>query len=207
VRRKKTIVAIPESITFQKYIMSSDSDEEDRVNEDDSNESRSDDESNKFRHRNDPEACPTQADYDRFKKQWNDERHKLKVIREKLENQKKKRAATKKVLCIRKLPEKMRLPLAKEAMLLHTLREKMFCSVKIVDASILSDGVIVSRVMRQVGVKTDEDKKNYRRHFELAIAKKIGEFRSNSIRKLRKTFMGERNDLTGEFIKYLVCVL
>ena len=74
----------------------------------------------------------------------------------------------------------------------------MFCSVKIVDAAILSDGVIVKRVMDQVGIQTEEERKNYRRHVELAVSKKIREFRNNSIRKLRKTFMGSRNDLTGK---------
>ena len=91
--------------------------------------------------------------------------------------------------------------------MLHSLREKLFCSVKIVDSAILSDGVIVKRVMDQVGVQTEEDRKNYRRHVELAVSKKIGEFRNNSIRKLRKTFMGSRNDLTGEFVKFVGMVL
>ena len=67
----------------------------------------------------------------------------------------------------------MRLPEVKEAMMLHILREKMFCNLKIVDATILQDGVIVGRVMKQVGVRMDDDKKNYRRHFELAITKKM----------------------------------
>ena len=84
--------------------------------------------------------------------------------------------------------------------MLHMLKEKMFCTLKIIDASILEDGVIVGRAMKLVGVTTDDDKKNYRRHFELAIAKKIGEFRNNSIRMLRNTFMGKRGDLTGKFI-------
>ena len=91
----------------------------------------------------------------------------------------------------------MRLHEVKEAMMLHILREKMFCSLKIVDAAILRDGVIVGRVMKQVGVRTEDDKKNYRRHFELAINKKIGEFRHNSIRMLQNRFMGKRDDLTG----------
>jgi hypothetical protein len=164
----------------------------------DSEESKSDNESTEFLKMNDPDVCPTQENYNQFKKQWNDERRRLKTVREKLENEKKKRSVSKKIIYINKLPSKMRLPAVKEAMMLYILREKIFCNVKIVDATILRDGRIVKRVMKQVGVNKEEDKINYRRHFELAITKKIGEFRSNSIRKLRKTYMGKRDDLTGK---------
>jgi hypothetical protein len=192
---------VPDSIIIQHLDMTSEDDDE--LEEDQSlDESNSDDESDDVLKRNDSEVCPSKEDYDRFKQKWNDERKKLAVVRKKLEIAKKKRAGAKKIISIKKLPGKMRLPLAKEAMMLLTLKEKIFCSVKIVDAEILKDGIIVKRVMKQAGVRAEDDKKNYRRHFELAITKKIGEFRSNSIRKIRKTFMGERNDLTG---KYQMC--
>ena len=87
--------------------------------------------------------------------------------------------------------------------MLLVLREKIFCCVKIVDSTILRDGIIVKRVMHSVGIEADEDKINYRRHVELAVSKKIGEFRNNSIRKLRKTYMGRRNDITGELRDFL----
>ena len=66
-----------------------------------------------------PEVCPTWADYDRFKQWWNEERNKLKAVREKLESGKRKRSAAKKIICIKKLPVTMTLPEVKEAMMLH----------------------------------------------------------------------------------------
>ena len=161
-------------------------------------ESRSGDDSRELGKNSTLEDCPTQEEYNQFKEQWNKEHERRKAVTARLEIEKRKRSATKKVTHIKKLPSNMRLPMAQEAMMLHALRETLFCNVKIVDSSILSDGVIVKRVMHQVGVQTEEDKKNYRRHVELAVSKKIGEFRNNSIRKLRKTFMGSRNDLTGK---------
>jgi len=197
--KKRFRKPVPVTITIIQSKMSSYRDDEDMDGRDSENESKYDDNSYDFLKMNDQEVCPTQADYDRFKQQWNEERRKLKAVREKLESDKKKRLVNKKIICIRKLPSKMRLPEVKEAMMQHTLREKMVCNLKIIDASILPDGVIVGRVMKQAGVRTDEDRKNYRRHFELAITKTIGEFRNNYIRKLRNTFMGKRDDLTVWF--------
>jgi hypothetical protein len=53
-----------------------------------------------------PEVCPTQEDYNRYKKQWNEERMRVKAVINKLENEKRKRSVSKKIICIRKLPRK-----------------------------------------------------------------------------------------------------
>ena len=99
--KKIFVKTVPSTITIIRGKMSGDHEDEDMSSHGSENESKSDNDSDDFRKMNDPEACPTQTDYDRFKKQWNEERKKLKAVSEKLENGKNKRSATKKIICIK----------------------------------------------------------------------------------------------------------
>jgi hypothetical protein len=174
--------------------------------DEDQDDSELDDESSKeFRLMNDPENCPTKETFDKLRALWKEDREKQKRRVEDLKKRIKyggnisnKVERKKKVTQVKNLSDTARLPPAKEAMMLHILRDKMFCTLKIVDRSILKDGKLVTRLMKLVGITMEKERKCYYRHLELAISKKIGEFRSNSIRKLRKTFLGMRDELTSK---------
>ena len=97
--KKSTQNTVPTKITIHWSEMSSNRDGEKSDFDDDSEgESKSDNDSNDFQKMNDRECCPTQAEYDRFKRQWNEERRRLKATREKLEREKGKRTVTKKII-------------------------------------------------------------------------------------------------------------
>jgi hypothetical protein len=182
------------------------SDSEELSEGEEQDDSELDDESSKdFMMMNDPETCPSRETFDQLRALWKKDREKQKKrlvqLKEKIKKGgklKKKVERVKKVTQVKQLTSTARLPPAKEAIMLHILREKMFCTLKIVDNSILKDGKLVTRLMNLVGITVEKEKKNYFRHLELAISKKIGEFRNNSIRKLRKTFLGLRDELTSK---------
>lgn len=159
-----------------------------------------------FLRRTDKDVCPTKEQFEKLKQLWqrdkNRQRKKMKALQDKLNGKTKViERKTKKVISIKMLSSKMRLPEAKEAVMLNVLREKIFPGLKIVDSNLVKDGKIVDRVMKLVGINIEVDRDNYRRHVELAIAQKLGEFRNNSIRKIRKTFIGKRDRLTGESVE------
>ena len=95
---------VPTKITINWGNMSSNRDPEKSDFYESDDESKSDDDSNDFQKMNDRDCCPTQAAYEQFKRQWNEERSRLKAVREKLEREKGKRSVTKKIICIKKLP-------------------------------------------------------------------------------------------------------
>ena len=91
----------------------------------------------------------------------------------------------KKVTRVEDLPLENQLDLDKQISMMNFLRDVIFTGLKYVTKDTIERGVIGDMIMDNLQLESDFKRKSYRLHLELALKKKIGQFRNNSIKNMK----------------------
>lgn len=113
----------------------------------------------------------------------------MKKVTNKYSLEKKKRKPTitveRKVTRVEDLPEVNTLPMDKRISMMNYLRDVIFTGLKYATKETIENGSIVNKMLKNLQLTSDCQRTRYRLHLELALKKKIGQFRNNSIKNLK----------------------
>ena len=91
----------------------------------------------------------------------------------------------KKVTRVEDLPAANTLALDKQISLFNYLRDVIFKGLKYVTKEVIESGTIVGMILDNLQLVSEYQKRAYQLHLELALKKKIGQFRNNSINNMK----------------------
>jgi hypothetical protein len=113
----------------------------------------------------------------------------------------------KKVTLVADLPPGNTLVLDKQISLTNCLRDVIFKGLKYVTKEVIESGRIVNMVMDNLQMKTEWQRRTYQLHVEIALKKKIGEFRNNSIKNIKWKYRSDQGKGEGKMIIVLTLFL
>jgi hypothetical protein len=90
-----------------------------------------------------------------------------------------------KVTRVEDLPLVNQLSLDKQISMMNFLRDVIFPGLKYVTKDTIERGTVSKKMMANLQLASDFQKRTYQLHLELALKKKIGQFRNNSIKNMK----------------------
>jgi len=103
-----------------------------------------------------------------------------------------------KVTRVEDLPADNILALDKQTSLINYLRDVVFTGVKYVTKETLEGGNIMKKITDNLQITDELQKNRYQRHLELALKKKIGQFRNNSIKNIKWKYRKQQGKGAGK---------
>jgi hypothetical protein len=107
----------------------------------------------------------------------------------------------KKVTRVEDLPAANTLALDKQISLINYLRDVIFKGLKYVTKEVIESGTIVGMILDNLQLVSEYQKRAYQLHLELALKKKIGQFRNNSIKNMKWKYRNEQGKGEGTLDK------
>lgn len=107
----------------------------------------------------------------------------------------------KKVTRVEDLPAANTLALDKQISLINYLRDVIFKGLKYVTKEVIESGIIVGMILDNLQLVSEYQKRAYQLHLELALKKKIGQFRNNSIKNMKWKYRNEQGKGEGTLDK------